>query len=316
MIIILSILALCIYLIFMTPYPFVCFLRRQIGSGRSKSPNNISEYLEKVSREYAVEFPSKYNNNNYDIATPLNGEIKGVILWIHGGSFIGGSSEGTRNFGPMIASQGYIFLAMNYAYSPEYSFPTQLHQVGEMLNYISNDNRFNNKPIILGGDSAGANIAANYITITSNEKLSKKYNLFSNDNQQIEACLLFCGPFDFTENIKKDDFKKYNTFMKYIGWSYFGKRKWKKYDKHRDASPLININDRFPKTYVCDGKIASFLWQGKRLVEVSEKKGIEVQGRFYEYLPHEFQFDYEKYPEEAIQVFNDVVTFLGGNKDD
>ena len=52
------------------------------------------------------------------------------------------------------------------------------------------------------------------------------------------------------------------------------------------------------------------MWQGKKLVKVLEEKGIDVKSRFYDDMPHEFQFNFVKYPEESMQVFKESVAFL------
>lgn len=306
-----------LYLAFFTPYPFVWFLRSRKGSKRTKSPENIQVYLETITIEKNLKYPSIYPQNTYDVYRPKEGPLKGLVVWLHGGSFIGGTSAGTRNFGPMLASQGYIFCAINYVYAPEKAFPSQLQQTDDAITYLMEKYVGNRKlPLILGGDSAGANIAASYLTFYRQSERLTNMKLVSRHQHIVQSCLLFCGPYDFTEDYTQAAFKTFATFMKYIGWAYFGKRNWWKDSLPYDASPLHHIDENFPRTYLCDGKKASFMWQGKRLVEVLQQFQIECQSRFYETMPHEFQFDYQQYPVEAMAVYQDVVLFLEGGKQD
>jgi len=254
-------------------------------------------------------YDSKYRNNTYDIYTPINNNKNTLIIWLHGGSFVSGNSKGMRNLGPMLAYKGYTVCAMNYAYAPEKSFPTQIIQIDEMISYaITNFGSFNK--LVLGGDSAGANLVAAYSTLYRNKDKQNKLKIGLQTQKEIEALLLFCGPYDFTEDYNNPQFKEYKKFMNYIGWSYLGKRKWFNTEISRLASPLLNIDTTFPPTYLTDGKKYSFLWQGRKLEQELLKNNINVKSRYFEDMYHEFQFDYKQFPQEAFQVYEDVLFFL------
>lgn len=313
-IIFITILLLIVYILILTPYPFVWLLRSKKEEQVEKGPKNINEIktglIIKTNLPYPSQSPQSTFDFYYDPLTPL----RHVIVWVHGGSFISGTSAGMKNFGPMLAKQGYAVCAMNYAYAPRYSFPVQIRQLDEMLCYAKTfmleNYQIDLEGAFLGGDSAGANIAASYATMYADDKLASESQVKLNNALPIQGLLLFCGPYDFTEDIQKEEFKQLKTFLKYIGWSYLGHKSWMKRHEKIYASPLININDHFPPAYICDGKKFSFMWQGKKLVKALKEKGIDVDSRFYEELPHEFQFDYVKYPEESMQVYKDSIAFL------
>lgn len=304
------ILAIFAYITFLTPYPFVWLLRCQKDGVVDKSPENIVDIHTRVTSLKDIPYPSHYPNATFDLYFAKDVVAKSVVIWIHGGSFISGTSHGLRNFGPMLADQECIVCAMNYAYAPRYSFPTQLQQVDELCeyltSYIEKTCGYIPKTIILGGDSAGANIAASYITMEKDVSLAAKAKLDLKKTFTIKGALLFCGPYDFCEDLNKPEWKQFKKFFKFIGWSYLGKKHFWKHQEMRLASPIHHIHDNFPTTYICDGKKFSFLWQGKKLVQILQEQGIHVTSRFYEDMPHEFQFDYVKYQEEAMQVFEDT----------
>lgn len=298
-----------VYLLFFTPYPFVLYLRSKKNTVRSKSPADIADIYMKIKKEPGLTYISKFRNNTYDSYTPIEKNEDTLIIWLHGGAFVSGNSRGMRNFGPMLASKEFNVCAMNYEHAPEKPFPTQVIQIDEMISYARNY-MGDYKNIVLGGDSAGANLVACYATLYRNQKAKDELGIKLQTEKNIDALLLFCGPYDFTESYKDPRYKEFHRFMKYIGWSYFGKARWQQSKETIYASPLHNINDEFPPTYITDGKKYSFLWQGKKLVEELNKQGIKVKSRFFENMVHEFQFDYERYPEEAMQVYNDVLSFL------
>ena len=313
-IIIITILLLLIYILVFTPYPFVWLLRSKKEEQTNKEPENINEIKAGLIIKTNLPYPSVYPQSTFDFYYDPHQPVQHVIIWVHGGSFISGTSAGMKNFGPMLAKQGYAVCAMNYAYAPRYSFPVQIRQVDEMLCYartfMLENYQIDLKGVFLGGDSAGANIVASYATMYANHSLASQSHIQLHNALPIQGLLLFCGPYDFTEDLQRDEFKQLKTFLKYIGWSYLGHKSWMKRSEKVLASPLMNINDHFPPAYICDGKKFSFMWQGKKLVKTLEEKGIDVESRFYEDLPHEFQFHFVKYPEESMQVFKESVAFL------
>lgn len=313
-IILIVVIAILVYILLFTPYPFVWLLRSKKEEHKEKGPKNIQEIKDGLIIETNLPYPSCYPQSTFDFYYDPTQPIKQLIIWVHGGSFIAGSSIGVRNFGPMLAKQGYAVCAMNYAYSPRYCFPVQIRQVDEMLcyakKYILKEYQIELTEAILGGDSAGANISASYTTMVCDKKLAEESQVQLKNQLTIQGLLLFCGPYDFTEDLNREEFKQLKTFLKYIGWSYLGHKSWFHRREKELASPLVHINDYFPPAYICDGKKFSFMWQGKKLVEELKKHHIDVKSRFFEIMPHEFQFDFVEYPEESMQVFHDSVEFL------
>lgn len=299
-----------IYIIFFTPYPFVWKIRSDKGSGRLKSPPNIKEIKDQVNITLGLKYHSIFRLNTYDLYQPKEKPNKTFIIWLHGGSFVAGTSYGMRNYGPMLAEKGFNVCAMNYALAPESTFPTQIIQVNEMIQHTIDNYEVEN--IILGGDSAGANIAAMYTAIYQNDSLKKEVDITLNNHPTINQLILFCGPYDFTEDATQEKFKEFKLFMKYIGWSYLGHKNWNNRKTKYLASPLLHVNDKFPPTYIVDGKKYSFMWQGKKFVERLKQYHVPVKFSFYEDMGHEFQFDFEENPVEAYEVFTEVIDFLEG----
>ncbi len=302
-----------IYILFWTPYPFVWFLRSKKEAIVDKGPENIEQIKQKVEIYTNLSYPSSYPQATYDLYVPKKQEIRALIVWAHGRSFISGTSIGMRNFGPMLAEKGYMVCAMNYAYAPRYHFPVQICQIDEVLCHMHSEllkHGIDLDQVVLGGDSAGANLTACYASFYHNESLCQKAKIQLKNKMSLKGLLLFCGPYDLCEDFQREELKKFSFFFKYIGWSYLGHKNWQKREEKKWASPIWNIHDNFPAAYICDGKRYSFMWQGKRFSEALQKHGIEVKTRFYEHMSHEFQFEYKKYKSEAMQVYQDSLEFL------
>ena len=81
-----------------------------------------------------------------------------VVLYIHGGGFVFGSSDACKGFASKISRRlGLQVIAPDYALPPEHPFPTGFNDV--MNSYIALlDQGYVGKDIALMGDSAGGNL--------------------------------------------------------------------------------------------------------------------------------------------------------------
>src|SRR6266496_3785794 len=66
-----------------------------------------------------------------DVKSPLP-----LIMWIHGGGFIGGSKENTQVYGMTLANAGYVVANINYDLAPAHKYPTPVFQANQALKYI------------------------------------------------------------------------------------------------------------------------------------------------------------------------------------
>lgn len=302
-----------LYFLFFTPYPFVLLLKLHKEEKKEKGPENIQELSAQTHMEKDISYPSSYPNHTYDYYQHKTMPPTCILIWVHGGSFIAGTSEGAKNFAIQMAQEGCVVCAINYAYAPQHAFPDQIKQIDEFLAYlpeIRKQHHLSHLPIFIGGDSAGANLAAMYACVQTHPTLADEIKFTMQNTQRIQGCLLFCGPYNFCEDVNQPEFKSFAKFFHFIGWSYLGHKHWQKRQEKVWASPLQHISDAFPPSYITDGKNFSFLWQGKQLVEKINEVGVPVYSRFYEDMPHEFQFEYQAYPEQANAVLQDSITFI------
>ena len=119
-----------------------------------------------------VESNLKYGsrtNNIYDLYIPKHQTKDGVLLFIHGGSWMGGDKSEMEYACRRYAKMGYVTATMNYSFinsKTEYgSMPIMDNEVISCIKSIINkldkrNIRVNN--LAVGGFSAGAQIAATY----------------------------------------------------------------------------------------------------------------------------------------------------------
>ncbi len=98
------------------------------------------------------------------ITTPMVKPDNPVILYIHAGAFIAGSARiNAAAVLPAVQFAGCEAISVDYALAPEYKYPYQINQVVAV--FLELTARYGAaRPVIMMGDSAGANIALSAIT--------------------------------------------------------------------------------------------------------------------------------------------------------
>ena len=123
-----------------------------------------------------------------------------TIVWIHGGGWIAGSKAHARGYFKLLAAQGFNVIAVQYQFAPHATYPTQLQQIDQALNYITQHAKkyqLNPQQLYLAGDSAGANLASHYAALLSNPAFAQQSNLqLTIQNKQLKGLILHCGIYD------------------------------------------------------------------------------------------------------------------------
>jgi acetyl esterase len=86
-----------------------------------------------------------------------HGTPRGTLVYLHGGGWVWGSIDSHDRLAREYAtSAGCTVLLVDYALSPEVAFPHALHECMDVVRRVAETPG----PIAVGGDSAGANLAA------------------------------------------------------------------------------------------------------------------------------------------------------------
>ncbi len=90
--------------------------------------------------------------------TPKDELSHGVVLYIHGGGYVGGNLDYAKGFGTVLAAKcGIRVLCVAYRLAPEHVFPAALDDCLEAYGYLL-ANGFDPSQILLCGESAGGGI--------------------------------------------------------------------------------------------------------------------------------------------------------------
>ena len=142
-----------------------------------------------------------------------------MVVWLHGGGYVLGDKEVTKEYAMTLASHGYVVANVNYALAPEHKYPTPVVQANQALKYLnSNAAKYGGDMdrLFPGGNSAGAQIVSQIAAITSNERLVKSMGIKpAIENEQLSGVLLFCSIYDM-KTVRATGTPFLETFM----WSY------------------------------------------------------------------------------------------------
>lgn len=262
-----------------------------------------------------IEHDLSYSSSSlatYDLYYPKDNTVTyPVILWLHGGAYVGGDKQDCAGFLTMLASEGYVVVNMNYPLAPEDTYPAPLLAINELslqLQTTASAYPMNLNQLFIGGDSAGANLAGSFVNIQMNPAYAKQLQMapvWSRD--KIKGYLSFCGLLDLYGYDETDSWFS-NFLYKQSAASYFDDRHWKTSDTLQQLN-FIDAIEAFPPAYVTDGAKDSFQKQAEAFVAVLQERRIAVTSLFFEKpLGHEYQFQLNT--EEALKNYEQVLSFL------
>ncbi len=274
---------------------------------------DFNEVTKNVKVERNIDYGSSKPDDTLDIIWAK--EKAPTIFWTHGGAFVGGDKQDVEKYASYLAAQGYNVVNLNYARPPEEKYPTPLKQMEEAYTFIQKNKekyRLNLDRVYFAGDSAGAQLASQFVAIQMNEDFSPSANVDRVvPEETIKGAILLCGPYDLKEVAEKSPSALNRFLFERVGWAYMGDRDWKELKQIQEASLLTNPPAKFVPSFITDGNTASFESQGKRLAE-QLKNNNDVTEVFYPLedgeLGHEYQFEMNK--EASKNTFDKLIDFL------
>ena len=280
-----------------TPLPVSYLARFAFRNGVAVPPENYAEIKEKTVDIKDLRYPSSYKDNLADIYLPKDAYgPHPVILWIHGGAFVGGDKHDLDVYATTLATEGYAVVCMNYRRAPEAKYPTPVIQTGEVYEWIksvADEYHLDENNIVLAGDSAGAHIAAQFALVQTNPDYAAEMGIEPIVVAgAIKAMLLFCGPFDVAKIVESDN-SVFAFLMDKTAWAYFGTQSWLE-TAEKQATISAHLTADFPPSFISDGNTGSFESHGRDLAEVLTSAGVPVDTYFIpseiEVTKHEYQF--------------------------
>jgi acetyl esterase len=245
-----------------------------------------------------------------DVYRPAGaGESLPVFMWIHGGGWFGGSKEERAGYCKVIADAGYAVVSLGYSLAPAQRYPSPARQTMAAIGHLrANADRLgvDMSRIVIGGDSAGGQIAAQVgalVTVPGYVRAVGVVPTIGPD--QLKGLVLACGFYDL-ELYRADGLKpEHRRMLKAELWSYSGHRRFLADPLFRTLSVTDYVTADFPPALLTVGNADPLDIHTHRLIERLRAAGAEPETVLFHpdhqpSLEHEYQFDLGS---EAGQLF-------------
>jgi len=301
-------------LLFVTPVPLSLLMRKLFENPAISPLKGYASMEARVTVYLDVAYESQHKSNTLDIYLPKDADKPvPVVLWIHGGGYVGGDKRDVRYYAVSLASEGYAVISMNYARAPEARYPTPIMQIGDVFGWISEysaDYLLDANQIVLAGDSAGAHSAAIFAAIQTNPAYGNELGIKASiASERIKGLLLYCGPYDV--GMMNEIGGAMGLLLNRAGWAYFGTRGWMDTFAER-ATVRTHVTEAFPPAFITDGNTASFELQAIALADALDAAGVKCERYFIplaiEKTAHEYQFLMDT--EAGAECYRRTLAFL------
>lgn len=155
-------------------------MRKQFKTQDDKRDAGLPTEVPEVTRIDNLSYGPDPKWNLLDIYLPKN-VTKPIptIINIHGGGWCYGTKETYQFFGLNWAKRGFAFVNANYRLAPNVAFPKELDDVNQYVHFVAqhaDEYNLDKSNVFLVGDSAGGQMAEQYVTILTNPKYRQLFN--------------------------------------------------------------------------------------------------------------------------------------------
>ena len=212
---------------------------------------------------------ASYTSNSYmDICVPISymsdeNRKYPVIVSVHGGGWFYGDKELYSHYCCLLAEHGYVVVNFNYRLSPQNKYPAAIEDVAYIIRYIHENAQtlgIDMDNFYMVGDSAGAQLTANYCIIASNSDYRAKLDFFTYDLLPKKVCLN-CGAYKMAE--RNDNIS---------AWYLKNAVTEEQYKLFMDQLDYVNAD--FPEAYLMYSVNDDLASHTKALDEVLNKVGV------------------------------------------
>ena len=219
-----------------------------------------------------------------------------VLYFLHGGGHVSGSIKTHQEFAARLARVAKARVIMiDYRLAPEHPFPAGLEDAVKAYKWLVNDEKIDPKNMIIGGDSAGGNLAL--ATLLKLREL----------NLELPAAAILISP--WTDMLGTGESMRtkveVDPFISPIAGEFFAQL----YARDRDLrnpliSPLYGDLQGLPPLFIQVGTAEVLLDDSIRLAKRAKAAGVEVDLDVWEGMIHDFAIFAAVVPESQQGIEN------------
>lgn len=288
--------------------------KKTAGSSAYAPPSNIVEIEQNVRVEKNLVY-SDSANSFLDIYYPeeMAGTLP-VILWIHGGGYIGGSKNSRQDYGMALANEGFVVANIDYALAPEQLYPGPVIQANDAIEFLQKHAKAyggDMSRLFIGGDSAGAQISSQLAAVISNPALAAAMGITPAAGlETLRGAMLFCGLYNM-ETVRATAYPRIDLFLN----TYTGMERFEAHSRIGELSTVNHVTPDYPPVFISSGDADRLTPQSVELADVLESQGVPVDRVFFDGsdkgLGHQYQFTLNTV--DAQETFEKTVSFLSAH---
>lgn len=279
-------------------------LRREFGASDQKrdagltTPDDIKRYDDIAYGEYG-----RYNlldiYHKKDVTSPQK-----TIIDIHGGGWTYGDKDVYQHYCMDMAQRGFTVVNFSYRLSPEDPYPAALEDINAAFTWVAENAAAYNidlDKICVTGDSAGAQLASQYLALLTNSAFRRLFSMqIPYEQIKVKAVALNCGCYDMRARmeVQEDD-----PFLAYIDRALTEDREL----TLEQIDTVKYINADFPPAYIMSAEYDFLKEHVKPMYELLRAKGIVCEWKLYgkaedTYMGHVFHLNQRL---EEAKICND-----------
>ncbi|MBK5194439.1 MAG: alpha/beta hydrolase [Proteiniphilum sp.] len=225
-----------------------------------------------------------------------------ILLYIHGGGFISGSTITHRMHVAKFAERCQLkSLVFDYRLAPEHSFPAATEDCVAIYKWLL-DQGYKSQNVVVGGESAGATLTLSLLLALKAEHLSLPKAAFSIS----PVTDLSCSAKSFEYNAK-NDVAPMGSWTVWTNLYISGND-----TKNPLLSPLFGNYEGIPPLYICAGTHEIHLDDCVNVAGVATAYGVDVTLRKWDNMVHAFPLLTPLFP-EAREAFGEICDFIANH---
>lgn len=218
--------------------------------------------------------------NLLDIYCPKGTEgLLPCIVNIHGGAWVYGNKEIYQFYCMSLAQRGFTVVNPNYRLAPEDPYPAALEDINNVMRFVQEEGKdyhidVNN--LFMVGDSAGAQLASQYLAIYTNPAYEEMFG-FKTPGMKVRAVALNCGMYDAK---KCAEYGLDAPFLEYVGKKP-EERMYRERPVMETLDALANITGDFPPAFIMSAHHDFLLENAEPMYQHLQSKGVECELKIY-----------------------------------
>lgn len=282
------------------------------GKSFAEVTEMVSNYGTKVRKGFVRTVERTEEGVVFERVAPVSGGNGKLVLYMHGGGYSAGLSQAYRTQACDMAKAagGAECIMPDYDLSPEHKYPTQ-HEQGYAMWLDVLRQGYQPKDIILGGDSAGGNLALSVMLRLRDEGKELPHALFlispwtdmAGSGASYETNYAV-DPMFGKKNVVLDEESKERLLHSDM-YAWVGDA-----DRHDPyVSPVFGSYEGFPSTLMTVGGDEILLDDTLTIADSMRKAGVDVTVISHEKMFHIYPLYYTLFP-ESKKAYKQILSFI------